>query len=536
MRLAVVFAFAFAMLGAMNSNATHLPRITTQEPHRFLTLAAAVGDHAQSDVPEEFKGLAKSIGRIRPFTCTAFCVAPQIIATSAHCLGPTYRNRSRSIAELRFELDGKQTPINGNSNSEKMLNTFAGTTRATIGNDYHITDQGDFDWAVVRLQRPACRGRELMLSDKTFDDITSLTGKTFSIFFNKGKLKFSKCDVRKTIGKASWKFATRLSPFPEELLIHNCDTNPGASGGPLFYMSNKGPEVIGIQQGVYHIDPSKKLDAMTAVHINAIKPHLRILENLAGYPSAESIKRSQFLLTRTGDYKSVVDGAYGIGTRQAILDYTLRNSLPVAIDRPTETLNSIIERERTVIPFPEMLNGVEAYLYHPERGLTFKAFGYHAASKTWSANSGAYSNEAALAALKNSCRGGKKRDKLCDMYAINDTILVRSDGNGRYVSVKYTNSALDNITDYHRKKFRSYIQFREVRFKAMSLNESDGRVEACYNQISADSAIECARSKCSDAGDKCSLLALGNKIVFGSNEKEITEYKNYYEEVLGGKF
>src|SRR4029453_18130614 len=88
--------------------------------------------------------------------CTAFCVAPDVIATAGHCLLGTAGDRPGGFADLmfarHFDVVRGQVRISGQANGTATQHVMVGSTSLSIRPPIDATR----DWALVRLARPAC--------------------------------------------------------------------------------------------------------------------------------------------------------------------------------------------------------------------------------------------------------------------------------------------------------------------------------------------------------------------------------------------
>ena len=497
--------------------------------------SATFDDFKQSAVPKAHAELAKSVGILvagRSY-CSAFCVAPDIIASAGHCLGPTFRKRRSAVG--RFTLGGRTSAIRGGTRTHKLYNTITGTTRLAIGPKRNPDDQYYHDWMVARLQKPLCRGRELEIADLSLNDMAGRTDRAFSIFFQSRKRRglrqrYSPCVVDRKIGPIFWHRETRHVPFPENLLLHNCRIDPGGSGAPLFWITDEGPRVVGIQTGTLSRGEEKRKVAGVAMHARTILSAIDRLRNVTDYPDAETTAEIQDLLRKTGDYSSSVDGVYGIGTRQAILDYTVRNSLPVPTDRPLDSLIDLIREDPTAALPDNARNGFEVYTYHPWRSQRARAFAYRSQGPGFWYRWNSIGFISAAMQVQRDCSGGDAQK--CELYAINDHIIHKVDEAGMPKRVWYRKGRADELEVWVRKRLGTYRAQGNRDFRALAFDPGTGRLAQCDHQASPAAARACARRDCEAGGRTCADFALGHKMIFGLSEETVRKYDRYYAEAL----
>ncbi|MGI9568910.1 MAG: hypothetical protein ACR2PH_04040, partial [Desulfobulbia bacterium] len=284
------------------------------------------------------------------------------------------------------------------------------------------------------------------------------------------------------------------APFPEDIFLHNCDIKPGGSGAPIIWITEDGPKVVGIHTSFIHRTGHKKTLAQRATHIRSILPFLEILKRQQKYPSEELTKRFQKFLKNTGDYKSGIDGNYGKGTRQAIIDFTIRHSLPIMFDRPFEELLPILEKHQSLAPFPEMLKPFEVYLYHPSQR-RHKAVAVNFDRKISELNSGYNDLEDAknwvlkqCAAKINAAKRPVSPKDQCKLYAINDAIIYQKDVADRSIAIRNSNDYFKNENYRFRRLLLSYKNKKGVDYKAAAVDLETGGLHSCENQPSLEKA------------------------------------------------
>ena len=114
------------------------------------------------------------------------------------------------------------------------------------------------DWAVVRLDAPACMSGGLKLSERPASDIREAAGRgeIYQIAVHADmpdtRLRHGgPCAVPASFSKAGEATISRDFADPDAVLFHTCDTGGGSSGSPLLINTPTGLEVVGINVGTY---------------------------------------------------------------------------------------------------------------------------------------------------------------------------------------------------------------------------------------------------------------------------------------------
>ena len=495
--------------------------------------ASAIGDQQQKKVPTKYQKLSRSVGLLinsRGAFCTAFCLRKNVIGTAAHCV--EFKDAGFTPNSLRFRLpgSGRTSPVSGGNSQAKRLNTFIGSIR----NERH------HDWALVRLAKPICAGLDLDTANLSIDQLRDVRTEVVGIFYqlvsNRPRLRFSECDVGRHTG--TMPLNPDIPPYKDDIVLHNCDVKQGSSGSPLIWVNGDEPRVVALQSGFHTI--FERNYAHIAVHIRTVLPYLGLIENGKSKMSPNLTKQIQKLLKATGDYRSGIDGIYGLGTRQAIIDYTRRHSLPIMSDRPIGELVPIMEKYQTPAPNSDLLKTLEAHINSPIEAYRHKAIAVNFKRDGWASGSAIRQEDAKDEAVKL-CVGQLKRKKTlgpskdrCDLYAVDgEIVLNKADPNGE------TNAKILEKFDDSKSKIRvqlaEYRNRRGVDYKAAAIGDDGDRLMSCENQSSARAAIECAIKTCNASASNCEIFAIGDKAVYGMDKGDLAILNAYYEAVVGTK-
>ncbi len=330
---------------------------------------AVFGKDERQSVPKRYEPLAKAIGLLHnPRTntlCTAFCVAPDVIATAAHCFFTPGKKTGLALSEFIFRLragpNGAQSHVKLAGHERQMARHYilAGTSRLNRRPPIGAAK----DWALARLSRPACQANQISLATPSPKVIEKAAqqGRIFQLAyhmdFKNWRLAYSRpCEVKRNFGKLRWKTIRKQFSQAQSLLLHRCDTGGASSGSPLFMETPQGPVAVAINVGTYqqrnlYIRNGRVIrrsqyrsvanTAVTAASFAPLVAHLRQAQILN---SRETIERLQRHLQTLGLYLEAIDGILGSRTEAAIKTMEKRLKWPVT-GLPTHKL--LLELERS---------------------------------------------------------------------------------------------------------------------------------------------------------------------------------------------
>ena len=221
--------------------------------------------------------------------CTAFCVAPDLIATASHCLFGTEVTPAPKLSALSFKPASARTPASATAIRQilqRTPNIISGTRALRVTPPIAAAS----DWAVARLASPICEAGGLALSTKSPADIHRAAGNgdVYQIAVHAdvadGKLRYGgPCALHTSFPKSDATSIARDFAEPSAILFQDCDTGGGSSGSPLLIDTTAGPEVVGINVGTYvlsravttaqdaNAQPVSEPIANTAIEISAIR-------------------------------------------------------------------------------------------------------------------------------------------------------------------------------------------------------------------------------------------------------------------------
>ncbi len=349
---------------------------------------AVLGKDNRISLPAKYQALAAGIGIIgqpgkKGWRCTAFCVAPNIIATNAHCIvrNPTMGKRL-NLAKTIFILPAlTKSPLNHKykpriSYPEYVHQKMPGLSiySGNYAEARHLNSQKQ-DWAFTKLIHSVCRGRTLEFGTEKLKQIKKAAQKNdvFMIGYHGDKdmserLYSNKCRIRSRNNKTFFMKKQRRQMTREALLLpHTCDAFKGSSGSPILLKTGSNYKVIGINLGSLKYEhfrirrnrytgkiiSRKKLKTGKETNI-AIQPKI-FVEGLKRFQeetlltNIEQFRSFQKGLKTLNFYRGKIDGRFGKQTKRAI--YAFEKKMKLApIGLPTkellDTLNIEIHKQK----------------------------------------------------------------------------------------------------------------------------------------------------------------------------------------------
>ena len=350
--LAAAWLSAFA--GTGDALALPAPQLSNARSYANALVAriAIFGDDDRGPVPTELKSAQEKIGLLyngkAQIVCTAFCVAPDIVATASHCLFRTAEDRPPPLGDFVFARSRRQTQgasrIAGHASRSISQHILTGNTQIRVRPPIDAAN----DWALIRLSTPACDKGSLPVKVLTNEEIAqaAMAKKVFQLSYHRDyenwELAYSQpCEAGQPFGDVTGGMIARDFTNPQALILHRCDTGGASSGSPLLLDGPDGPAVIGINVGTYVLSRTLVRDggaaqrlrqdviANTAVNASVFQPLIAALRDAQLLEGASQVRRLQQLLTDVHHYAGPVDGAYGTLLRAAIQDFELTQGLPV---------------------------------------------------------------------------------------------------------------------------------------------------------------------------------------------------------------
>lgn len=321
---------------------------------------AIFGTDDRTTIPAQYLSVTERIGLLfnnqTRTVCTAFCVAPNVIATAAHCLFKPAAEASPKLSEFWFargyDRQRDFARIAGFSSNSASQNIMTGAARLSTRPPIDAAS----DWALVRLARAACHAGVLPVKPISGEAIVKAAAsrRIFQIAYHRDmthwKPVYSQpCKVDRRFGAIDWPMIARDFTAPEHLILHLCDTGGASSGSPLLMETAEGPAVVGINIGTYeqarvlvqagqvtHRFKSETV-ANTGVNADVFAAKIDVMARARILATVTEISDLQSRLQARGLYAGPIDGSYGPQLRQAIETFEDRLRL-IATGLPTADL------------------------------------------------------------------------------------------------------------------------------------------------------------------------------------------------------
>ncbi len=316
-----------------------------------LTPVAVFGTDDRVDVPRRYQGAAERIGLFfsnpARTVCTAFCVAPNVIATAAHCLAEPGGKPAR-IGEFMFArgYDRRRefTRIEGFTTGSTPQSVMSGQFHHRVKPPIDATH----DWALVRLSRNACPDGGFTVTPMSVDDliVASQNQRIFQISYHRDWTQWraaysSPCQVQRSFNGIKWSTIEPDFLDADKMILHQCDTGGASSGSPLLIEGREGFTVVGINVGTYVqakilTDNGKVTQrdraetvANTAVNAIAFIDGIERLRRASILATGNPIRELQQRLAARNYYTARIDGSYGPMLREAIEGYERNSRMPI---------------------------------------------------------------------------------------------------------------------------------------------------------------------------------------------------------------
>lgn len=360
-----------------------LHTITKNQPNPLVKRVAVLGKDDRTPLPEKHQAIAAGIGilgqpGLKGWSCTAFCVAPNIIATNAHCIvrNPTMGKRL-NLSKTLFILPSFKQSFTGNNYKHRLsypeyvhakkpyLSIYSGS----FSKKTPLNSQGQ-DWAFTKLIHSVCKGRTLSFADVPLKKIkrAARKDKVFMIGYHGDKqmnerLYSKNCKIRSRNNPLYFlKPQRRIMNKQAILLPHTCDAFKGSSGSPIFLETKSGPKVVGINLGSLRYEryrirrnrytgkiiSRKKLkngkETNMAIQPKVFMAGLKRFEQETLLNSVGEFKQLQRQLKYLKLYRGRIDGILGNKTRTAIYNFEQQMKLS-KLGLPTEQLLTLLLAE-----------------------------------------------------------------------------------------------------------------------------------------------------------------------------------------------
>jgi hypothetical protein len=320
---------------------------------------AVFGADQRTRLPNRLQGLRRSIGLIyneRSRTvCTAFCVADDVIATASHCVFRTKGETPPPPERFFFARPGTKLPsvrFAGAPARAAAQQIVAGT----IGISTKPPIEAARDWALVKLQGPACKGNVLAIEPLTPDDIAheAVADRIFQVAFHRDfgswAMAYSgACEAGRTVEGSGGTPPEKDFVDALNLVLHTCDTGGASSGSPLLMETPGAPKVVAINVGTF-VRSRVELQEGVVVKRAAAAPVANTAVSAAAFAHRLVSFRQASVLTSPSDIRDLqrrlagfkllegkTAGRFDERTRSAIQLYEAQEGLPL-MGLPTREL------------------------------------------------------------------------------------------------------------------------------------------------------------------------------------------------------
>lgn len=345
-----------------------LPVPAAAQPLKPLPVAI-FGTDDRVAVPSRYAQLAEQIGLFfsnpSRTVCTAFCVAPNVIATAAHCLTQPGGKPAR-LTEFMFargyDRQREFTRIDGFATGSTAQSLISGEFQHRVKPPIDAAH----DWALLRLDRNACPGRGLALEPMSFEAFAAAAKakQVFQLSYHRDwtqwRLAYSTpCQIGRDFSGANWSSIAPDFLDAEHMILHLCDTGGASSGSPILVEDGSGGvRVAAINVGTYvqskilseqgqaTLRERAEIIANTAISASVFNHLVGPLSTADLLVSGLEIRTLQQQLAGRNLYTSRIDGSYGPNLRSAIETYERANRLPVT-GLATNSLLRRLGAERT---------------------------------------------------------------------------------------------------------------------------------------------------------------------------------------------
>src|SRR5262245_38897089 len=184
------------------------------------TPAAVFGADDRVPLPAKYKDLQDKMGLLfnprSRMVCTAFCVAPDIVATAGHCLFKITGERAPRIADFWFARNydavRDYARVAGHATGASAQNVMSGASALNMRPPIDATR----DWALVRLARASCSKGVLTVRPLPTEEIIAEAAaqRAFQVSYHRDftpwRLAYaSPCAIDRAFDRADWKTIAR---------------------------------------------------------------------------------------------------------------------------------------------------------------------------------------------------------------------------------------------------------------------------------------------------------------------------------------
>ena len=313
--------------------------------------AAVFGKDDRVAVPARLDSVTQRLGLLfnnqTRTVCSAFCVADNMIATAAHCIG---RGQQKPVRYQDFSFarnygrTSENAKIEGLASNSAAQNVLTGDFRLRVRPPIDAAH----DWAIIKLQGRGCPAGGLPVRGLSNEELTAEAdaGRIFQVSYHRDWVRwrpaYSKpCVIGRDFESARWSSIAPDFLNSEQMILHTCDTGGASSGSPMLLDTPEGPVVVGINVGTYvqskivtqngkvTLRQKSETVANTAVSAQVFAAKIDVLRNASILASGRPMRELQERLSVLGYYAGPIDSAYGPAVKTAIEAYEKAMRQPV---------------------------------------------------------------------------------------------------------------------------------------------------------------------------------------------------------------
>lgn len=302
---------------------------------------AVFGIDNRTRLPRRLDALRSSIGMIyndkTRTVCSAFCVADDVVATASHCVFRTkgetpppperffFARPNTRHANVRF------AGATGKSSAQQIM-------AGTIGISTKPPIDAARDWAFIKLQGPACKGKSLEILPLTPDEVEreAAADRVFQVAFHRDygawAIAYSgTCEAGRRTEGSGGPAPERDFTDPLNLVLHTCDTGGASSGSPLLVDTPDGPKVVAINVGTF-VRSRVIIEEGVVVRRTPASPVANTAVSSVAFASRLEPFRRSTILTTSADLKELQQRLNAIALLQAPLSDRFDAKLRTAIE------------------------------------------------------------------------------------------------------------------------------------------------------------------------------------------------------------
>ncbi len=328
--------------------------------------AAVFGDDQRVRLPDAAVAISANVGVLvssqTGALCSAFCLSPDVIATAGHCVNGTSPTTRPDLSRLRFtpSTDRRRpsTAIKGGANGTQSQNIITGSRQLRLEPPINAAD----DWAVIKLEAPACQAGGFALTTKDRNTVTTATdqGQLYQVASHRDLPDVAPrlaTDCKLTAPNPNGAAVDARHDFSDwpSILFHMCDTGGGSSGSPLLIDGAHGPEVVGINVGTYVLSRAIPLAssssesrmqavANTAIDITRIAPGFEAIRSRFIVESVADVQAIQSALHAVKLYAGPINGLWSPRLETAVRAFETSTGAEATGLLTTQLLHSLSDQ------------------------------------------------------------------------------------------------------------------------------------------------------------------------------------------------